>query len=118
MRITDDELELFIKKAYRISLQPGVYSMIYDQESPGYITLSFRHEDVFECIELTKYIKQEFGKCNISVRLNQSEINKIDFLILIDKKPEAVVLMVNGLECNPDRVAWFFKNNLKKSQSY
>jgi hypothetical protein len=109
--MTETELESLFQRAMSVSLQYGVYS-IFSEEGPGQINIRFRREDAMECISFSKYVNAEFKGVDIRAYVRQTDINKIDLTLLVDKTPPFII-NAKGLNCNGEGIKLFFKKQPK-----
>jgi hypothetical protein len=114
--MTDDYLEEMISKSRSLGLVPGFYST-EGQYIPGQISLSFSKEDAYESMEFHKYLRIEFEGLNKKVYLKQTDADKIDFTLMIEREP-AVILSVKNLFCRADLIKHFFRSQPKDKWLY
>src|SRR5689334_14619268 len=101
--MTDTQLEEVIKNARIATFHYGVHSLLFaDKEVPGYIGLLFNDEYLYEVIEMHKYLKNELAKFSKTMHIKQTQPERIDFTMIIEKEP-AIVLTVKNIECKKGR---------------
>lgn len=106
--MTDEYLEEMIAKSRSIGLVAGFYGA-EGEYIPGYISLAFNKEDVFDAIDFFKFIKQEFSGLTKKAFIKQVSNDSIDLTLLVEREP-AVILISNDMYCPEDRIKLFLRS--------
>src|SRR5258706_9711143 len=96
--MTDNELEEIIQKSRKIGFQNGVHSLFFSTEDvPGYISLTFNNEYIYDAINLCKFLKNDVSSYKKNILIHQSGSDKFDLTLIIEKEIP-IVLTVKNLE--------------------
>jgi hypothetical protein len=107
--MTDTELEEVIQKATKIGFQNGVYSLFFStEEVPGYVSLTFNDEHIYDAINLCKFLKNDVASYKKNILIHQSEPGKFDLTLIIERETP-IVLTVKNLVGSDERFKWFLK---------
>lgn len=107
--MTDTELEEIIQKSKTIGFQNGVHSLFFSTEDvPGYISLTFNDEYIYEAIDLYKFLKNDVAAYKKNILIHQSETDKFDITLIIERETP-IVLTVKNLVGSDERFKWFLK---------
>ena len=88
--MTDNQIELFFKNASKI----GFDYPLSNNDSQSSISLIFWNPHEIDCINCIKYLKERFGKSELTIVLKKSSENKMN-LSLISDNPTAIINVEN-----------------------
>ena len=105
--MTENDIELFIKKARCVFLSPE-FITITSQVVPGNIRFLFNYEDITACIETSKYLRKICEGKEVHAAIKQVSIDRVDVTFIINTT-DAIVLNIKNMECPPDIISTFLK---------
>jgi hypothetical protein len=90
--MTDNEIESFFKNASKI----GFDYPLFDNDFPSAISLIFWNPHEIDCINCIKHLKERFSKSELTIVLNKTAGDKMNFSLIADN-PTAIINAENLL---------------------